>query len=85
MKFPFPANRFPTHLKAFYMRKCEDDPRYTESVDVLMPNVGEIVGGSMRLDDLQQLLEAYKKNGLNPEDYSVSAAGLFCLEGYTQS
>ncbi len=60
---------FPAHVKAFYMRKCEDDPYYTESVDVLMPNVGEIVGGSMRMDDLEQLLEAYRKEGLDPDNY----------------
>ena len=41
------------------MRKCEDDPTYTESVDILMPNVGEIVGGSMRSDDLKELMDGY--------------------------
>ena len=32
---------FPTHIKAFYMKKCKDDPAFTESVDILMPNVGK--------------------------------------------
>ena len=45
------------------------DPTYTESVDILLPNVGEIVGGSMRMDNYEELMEAYKREGLNAADY----------------
>lgn len=38
-------------------------------VDVLMPNVGEIVGGSMRMIDFKDLEESFRKNGLKPEPY----------------
>ena len=60
---------FPTKMKAFYMSKVEGRPDLTESVDLLMPGVGEIVGGSMRISDYKELMDAYKANKLNPDPY----------------
>ncbi|KAL2221622.1 putative asparaginyl-tRNA synthetase [Thermoascus aurantiacus ATCC 26904] len=66
---PIFLTHFPAEIKAFYMKKDPEDRRVTESVDVLMPGVGEIVGGSMRMDDFEELMAAYKKEGMNPEPY----------------
>jgi asparaginyl-tRNA synthetase len=61
--------RFPAEIKSFYMRRDPNDLRLTESVDLLLPNVGEIVGGSMRNDDYEHLTESFKKNGIDPAPY----------------
>jgi aspartyl/asparaginyl-tRNA synthetase len=66
---PILLMKFPAEIKSFYMRRDEKDTRLTESVDLLLPNVGEIVGGSMRMDDYETLSESFKKNGIDPGPY----------------
>jgi asparaginyl-tRNA synthetase len=61
--------RFPVEMKAFYMKKDPKDLRLTESCDLLVPGVGEIVGGSMRISDYAELMAAYKREGLDPSPY----------------
>lgn len=66
---PIMLCRFPANIKSFYMSKCPEDARLTESVDVLLPNVGEIVGGSMRISDFDELIEGYKREDIDPTAY----------------
>lgn len=61
--------RFPAEIKSFYMQRCAEDKRLTESTDLLMPGVGEIIGGSMRMYDSEELLDGYKREGISPEPY----------------
>lgn len=69
LNVPILLTRFPVEIKSFYMKRCADDPRVTESVDVLMPNVGEVTGGSMRIDDHAELVAAIKREGLDLDAY----------------
>lgn len=61
---------YPKSIKAFYMRDNDEDGGETvNAMDLLVPGVGELVGGSQREDRLDVLLDKMKGLDLDPEDY----------------
>ena len=64
---PIFLTHFPAAIKSFYMKKCGHG--LTESADLLLPGVGEVVGGSMRMEDHGELVQAFKDNGIDTKPY----------------
>lgn len=60
---------YPREIKAFYMRQNEDG-KTVAAMDMLVPGVGELIGGSQREERLDRLLAAMKNFGLKEEDYN---------------
>jgi asparaginyl-tRNA synthetase len=59
---------YPKEIKPFYM-KANSDGRTVRAMDVLLPKLGEIIGGSQREEDYNVLLNRMKIKNLNPDDY----------------
>ena len=59
---------YPRDIKAFYMR-LNDDQKTVAAMDVLLPNVGEILGGSQREERLDVLERRIRETGMDPKDY----------------
>jgi len=68
-KCPVILYDYPRTLKPFYMR-CNDDGKTVRAMDVLVPGVGEIIGGSQREERLDVLEGRMREQGLEPEHYS---------------
>ena len=60
---------YPKEIKAFYMR-LNDDNRTVAAMDLLVPGIGEIIGGSQREERLDVLESRIDELGLKKEDYS---------------
>ena len=67
-RLPVIITDYPKQIKAFYM-KMNDDNKTVRAMDILVPRLGEIVGGSEREADLNKLRDRIVECGLNPDDY----------------
>jgi asparaginyl-tRNA synthetase len=67
-KKPVILYNYPSAIKPFYMR-VNDDGKTVRAMDVLVPRVGEIIGGSQREERFDALERRMKEQGLNPEAY----------------
>ncbi|MDC0835475.1 asparagine--tRNA ligase [Leptolyngbya valderiana BDU 20041] len=65
---PLIVYNYPRNIKAFYMR-LNDDEKTVAAMDVLVPKIGEIIGGSQREERLDVLERRIRESGLNREDY----------------
>jgi len=59
---------YPKEIKSFYMR-ANDDGKTVAAMDVLVPKIGEIIGGSQREERFDELKKKIEDNNLNEEDY----------------
>ena len=67
-KKPVFVTDYPKDIKAFYMR-MNDDNKTVAAMDLLVPGVGEIIGGSQREDDYEMLKKRMEEVGLDEENY----------------
>ncbi len=67
-KCPVILHDYPRTIKPFYMR-VNDDGKTVRAMDVLVPKVGEIIGGSQREERLDVLESRMQEQGLDPETY----------------
>ena len=65
---PVMVHDYPREIKSFYMR-LNDDDRTVAAMDLLVPRIGELIGGSQREERLDVLERRLDEFGLPPEDY----------------
>jgi asparaginyl-tRNA synthetase len=67
-KKPVFVTDYPKEIKAFYM-KLNEDGKTVAAMDLLVPGIGEIIGGSQREDDYDKLVKRMDELKLKQEDY----------------
>ena len=68
-KRPVIMTDYPTEIKAFYMKK-NPDGKTMQGTDVLFPRIGEIIGGSVREENYQKLLDEIERRHMKESTYS---------------
>ncbi|HZH70869.1 MAG TPA: amino acid--tRNA ligase-related protein, partial [Mariniphaga sp.] len=66
-KCPVILTDYPKAIKAFYMKQNEDS-RTVRAMDVLFPQIGEIIGGSQREENLEKLMSRMEEMGISTEE-----------------
>jgi len=67
-KKPVMVTDYPKKIKAFYMKENDDD-KTVRAMDVLVPRLGEIIGGSERESDYEKLENRIREMALDPKEY----------------
>lgn len=67
-KKPVILYNYPKAIKSFYMKQNEDG-KTVAAMDVLVPKIGEIIGGSQREENYDKIVARIKELGMNIEDY----------------
>jgi asparaginyl-tRNA synthetase len=67
-KCPVTVFNYPREVKPFYMR-LNDDAKTVTAMDILVPGIGEVIGGAQREERLDQLRENMRYHKLNEADY----------------
>ncbi len=68
-KCPVIMTDYPSEIKSFYMKK-NTDGKTMQGTDVLFPHIGEIIGGSVREENYDKLLEEIRNRGMNESVYN---------------
>ena len=68
-KKPVFLTDYPKEIKAFYMKQ-NDDGKTVAAADLLVPGIGELIGGSQREENYEKLYNRIVELGMKPEDYS---------------
>jgi len=66
---PVFVTHYPKEIKAFYMKRDEDDPSKVLGYDLMVPHVGELIGASVREIDIESLEKRLEKEGEDPSIY----------------